>query len=154
MNHCIPCICTLYLFPPSPPSWVVNMKKSESVLVDILDKLPVPYGLVRFGVAPDHPEVKVQKTRSLYASEISTVLHHVPVQNCINQFIILAKSEQCCFIGNVGLGRDVTLAQLRPYYHAVGMVSPIYCILTYVYVRTCCVFFIDYRLMVLKMIEY
>ena len=27
--------------------------------VDILERLPVPYGLVRFGVAPDHPEVKV-----------------------------------------------------------------------------------------------
>ena len=27
--------------------------------MDILDKLPVPFGLVRFGVAPDHPEVKV-----------------------------------------------------------------------------------------------
>lgn len=28
--------------------------------VDILDKLPVPFGLVRFGVAPDHPEIKVK----------------------------------------------------------------------------------------------
>jgi len=27
--------------------------------VDILEKLPVPFGLVRYGVAPDHPEVKV-----------------------------------------------------------------------------------------------
>ena len=30
-----------------------------AVEVDILERLPVPYGLVRFGVAPDHPEVKV-----------------------------------------------------------------------------------------------
>lgn len=29
--------------------------------MDIFDKLPVPFGLVRFGVAPDHPEVKVRK---------------------------------------------------------------------------------------------
>ena len=28
--------------------------------VDILERLPVPFGLVRFGVAPDHPEVKVR----------------------------------------------------------------------------------------------
>ena len=27
--------------------------------MDIYEKLPVPFGLVRFGVAPDHPEVKV-----------------------------------------------------------------------------------------------
>ena len=45
------------------------------------------------------------------------------VQNCINQFTTLAKSGQCRFIGNVGLGRDVNLAQLRPYYHAIVMVS-------------------------------
>ena len=74
------------------------------------------------------------------------------MQNCINQFTTLAKSEQCRFIGNVGLGRDITLAQLRPYYHAVVMVSPVYCVLAYIV--TCCVFFTDYRLMVLKMIEY
>jgi adrenodoxin-NADP+ reductase len=43
------------------------------------------------------------------------------VQNCINQFTTLAKSGQCRFIGNVGLGRDVSLAQLRPYYHAIVM---------------------------------
>ena len=73
--------------------------------------------------------------------KFQTVLHHVPVQNCINQFTTLAKSEQCRFIGNVGLGRDITLERLRPFYHAVVMVSPIYCILTYMYVRTCCVFF-------------
>ena len=31
----------------------------ENALIDIYDKLPVPFGLVRFGVAPDHPETKV-----------------------------------------------------------------------------------------------
>ncbi len=29
--------------------------------IDMYEKLPVPYGLVRYGVAPDHPEVKVQR---------------------------------------------------------------------------------------------
>ena len=28
-------------------------------MIDIYEKFPVPFGLVRFGVAPDHPEVKV-----------------------------------------------------------------------------------------------
>jgi adrenodoxin-NADP+ reductase len=31
----------------------------ETAKVDMYERLPVPYGLVRFGVAPDHPEVKV-----------------------------------------------------------------------------------------------
>lgn len=35
------------------------MQGHPAAKVDILEKLPVPFGLVRFGVAPDHPEVKV-----------------------------------------------------------------------------------------------
>ena len=36
--------------------------------MDILEKLPVPFGLVRFGVAPDHPEVKVRQFNELPSS--------------------------------------------------------------------------------------
>ena len=36
------------------------MSKIENSIIDMYEHLPVPYGLVRFGVAPDHPEVKVQ----------------------------------------------------------------------------------------------
>lgn len=35
------------------------MTKIEGSVVDMYEQLPVPFGLVRFGVAPDHPEVKV-----------------------------------------------------------------------------------------------
>lgn len=35
------------------------MSRIENAAVDMYEQLPVPYGLVRFGVAPDHPEVKV-----------------------------------------------------------------------------------------------
>ena len=35
------------------------LSKIENANVDMYEQLPVPYGLVRFGVAPDHPEVKV-----------------------------------------------------------------------------------------------
>lgn len=34
-------------------------KATNNVFVEMLEKLPTPYGLVRFGVAPDHPEVKL-----------------------------------------------------------------------------------------------
>ena len=34
--------------------------KLEDAVVDMYEKLPVPFGLVRYGVAPDHPEVKVR----------------------------------------------------------------------------------------------
>ena len=36
------------------------MKKLPDVHIDMYEQLPVPFGLVRFGVAPDHPEVKVR----------------------------------------------------------------------------------------------
>lgn len=43
--------------------------------VDILEKFPVPYGLVRYGVAPDHPEVKnvINTFKKTGANEISLV---------------------------------------------------------------------------------
>lgn len=35
------------------------LSKHQNVMVDMYEKLPVPFGLARYGVAPDHPEVKV-----------------------------------------------------------------------------------------------
>ncbi|XP_026280926.1 NADPH:adrenodoxin oxidoreductase, mitochondrial [Frankliniella occidentalis] len=65
--------------------------------IDILERLPVPFGLVRFGVAPDHPEVK----------------------NVINTFTKTAKSPQVRFAGNVNFGIDLSLQELKEAYHAV-----------------------------------
>lgn len=45
------------------------MKKMPDAYVDMYETLPVPYGLVRFGVAPDHPEVKVRPMRPATTSE-------------------------------------------------------------------------------------
>lgn len=42
------------------------LQKHSDTRVDMYEKLPVPYGLVRFGVAPDHPEVKVRSTHTLF----------------------------------------------------------------------------------------
>jgi adrenodoxin-NADP+ reductase len=38
--------------------------KHENAVVDMYEKLPVPFGLARYGVAPDHPEVKVSHGHS------------------------------------------------------------------------------------------
>lgn len=65
--------------------------------VDLVEKLPVPFGLVRFGVAPDHPEVK----------------------NVINTFTKTAENPNFRFIGNLALGKDVSLQQLRESYDVV-----------------------------------
>uniref|UniRef100_A0A8D2N2Z7 NADPH:adrenodoxin oxidoreductase, mitochondrial n=1 Tax=Zonotrichia albicollis TaxID=44394 RepID=A0A8D2N2Z7_ZONAL len=73
------------------------LKHHGGALVDIYEKLPVPFGLVRFGVAPDHPEVK----------------------NVTNTFTQTARSGRCGFYGNVTVGRDVTVPELQQAYHAV-----------------------------------
>ncbi|RUS79817.1 hypothetical protein EGW08_012416 [Elysia chlorotica] len=73
------------------------LKGHPDVVVDIYEKLPVPFGLVRFGVAPDHPEVK----------------------NVINTFTNTAQNDRCNFFGNVELGKDLALKDLRDAYTAV-----------------------------------
>ncbi|KAI8941539.1 hypothetical protein NX059_002755 [Plenodomus lindquistii] len=61
------------------------------------EQLPVPYGLVRFGVAPDHPEVK----------------------NCQDTFEEVAQSPRFNYVGNVRVGTDVKLSQMKPHYDAI-----------------------------------
>jgi ferredoxin--NADP+ reductase len=65
--------------------------------VDLYDRLPTPYGLVRAGVAPDHPKIKT--VTRIYAKT--------------------AQHEAFRFFGGVELGRDVTREDLLQRYHAV-----------------------------------
>jgi ferredoxin--NADP+ reductase len=65
--------------------------------VDMLDRLPTPYGLVRFGVAPDHPKIK----------------------SVIRVYEKTAARPEFRFFGNVEVGTDVTVDELRERYHAV-----------------------------------
>ncbi|QNK52996.1 FAD-dependent oxidoreductase [Dermacoccus sp. PAMC28757] len=72
-------------------------KEHESATVDIFDRLPAPYGLVRYGVAPDHPRIK----------EIVKALRRV------------LSGDRIRFIGNVDYGTDVDLERLQQHYDAV-----------------------------------
>ncbi|XP_046450928.1 NADPH:adrenodoxin oxidoreductase, mitochondrial-like isoform X2 [Daphnia pulex] len=73
------------------------LKNCPTLEIDMFEKLPVPFGLVRYGVAPDHPDVK----------------------NVINTFTAIAKSGRLQFVGNVTVGKDVTLNDLRNAYDVV-----------------------------------
>ena len=73
------------------------MKSGTPVSIDLLERQPAPYGLIRYGVAPDHPRIK----------GIITALRQV-----------LTK-PQLRLIGNVEYGVDVKLEDLRRYYDAV-----------------------------------
>lgn len=65
--------------------------------VDVFEAAPAPYGLVRYGVAPDHP-----KTRNI-SRVLAQGFAHTRVR----------------FLGNVHVGRDVTVEELRSGYDAV-----------------------------------
>jgi ferredoxin--NADP+ reductase len=65
--------------------------------IDMLERLPVPYGLVRYGVAPDH--AKLKSVTAVFAG--------------------IAQHPRFRFFGNVALGRDVDVNDLTAMYHAV-----------------------------------
>ncbi|RIJ77545.1 pyridine nucleotide-disulfide oxidoreductase [Nakamurella silvestris] len=72
-------------------------KNDPDVTVDIFDRLPTPYGLIRYGVAPDHPRIKA----------IIVALHRV------------MENPRITFTGNVHIGVDIRVEDLREYYDAI-----------------------------------
>ena len=73
----------------------------DEVRVDIIDRLPVPYGLIRTGVAPDHQSIKGVSRR----------------------YEATALSDNVRFVGNVTVGPDVTIAELGELYDAVVLAT-------------------------------
>jgi len=74
------------------------LKRTDAKIdVDLFDRLPTPYGLVRGGVAPDHQKIKA----------VTRV------------FAATAARPTFRFLGNVQLGRDVTVEELRRHYHQI-----------------------------------
>ena len=73
----------------------------DNVSIDIFDMLPVPFGLIRSGVAPDHQSIKAVSRR----------------------YEKVAESDQVAFVGNVAIGRDVTIDELRGLYDAVVLAT-------------------------------
>lgn len=69
----------------------------DEVRIDIIDRLPVPYGLIRFGVAPDHQSIKAVSRR----------------------YEKTALSYNVRFVGNVMVGRDISVPELMDLYDAV-----------------------------------
>ena len=67
------------------------------VEIDLIDRSPVPFGLIRYGVAPDH-----QATKKVTA-----------------HFQTLLNDDRVRFFGNVDVGRDLASAELQANYHAV-----------------------------------
>jgi NADPH-dependent glutamate synthase beta subunit-like oxidoreductase len=73
----------------------------EAVRIDIIDRLPVPFGLIRSGVAPDHQSIKGVSRR----------------------YEATALTDNVRFVGNVTLGKDVSVDELRDLYDAVVLAT-------------------------------
>ena len=76
---------------------LIKAERDFEVEIDLFEQLPAPYGLVRYGVSPDHPRIK----------GIITALREVLDRGDIRYY------------GNVRYGQDITLDDLRAHYHAV-----------------------------------
>ncbi|KQB83233.1 FAD-dependent oxidoreductase [Corynebacterium oculi] len=73
------------------------VKSDQDVQIDLYERMPAPFGLIRYGVAPDHPRIK----------GIVKSLHNV-----------LDKPE-IRLLGNIEVGKDMTVEELQEFYDAV-----------------------------------
>ena len=73
------------------------LQSDKKVTVDMFERLPAPYGLVRYGVAPDHPKIK----------------------SVIKIYEKIAEKPGFSFLGNVNVGRDIGIQELRNFYDVI-----------------------------------
>ena len=73
------------------------IKSGLSVKIDMLERLPAPYGLVRNGVAPDHAKLK----------------------QAIQLYDKIAEAKEFNYLGNVNVGRDVSVEELKNTHHVI-----------------------------------
>jgi ferredoxin--NADP+ reductase len=76
---------------------LLKTERSFDVSIDLFEQLPAPYGLVRYGVAPDHPRIK----------------------GVINALRDVLDRGDIRIFGNVRFGEDITLDDLKKHYNAV-----------------------------------
>ncbi|MDR9443989.1 MAG: FAD-dependent oxidoreductase [Microbacteriaceae bacterium] len=76
---------------------ILKAERDFEVSIDLFDLLPTPYGLVRYGVAPDHPRIK----------------------GIVNALFDVLDRGDIRFFGNVEYGKDITLEELKNHYNAV-----------------------------------
>src|SRR3989344_5248538 len=73
------------------------LRSEKNVIVDMFERLPAPFGLVRYGVAPDHAKIK----------------------SVIKIYERIAEKPGFSFWGNVAVGKDVSVRELKDFYDVV-----------------------------------
>ena len=87
-------VCVVGSGPAGMYATAALLKEHPDCRVDVVERLCTPFGLIRFGVAPDHPEMKVMAPK----------------------FDVVAADERVRLLGNVEVGSQVPIAQLRRCY--------------------------------------
>lgn len=77
------------------------LQKADDIAIDVIDRLPVPYGLIRTGVAPDHQSIKAVSKR----------------------YEGVALTDNVRFVGHVSVGNDVSIDELAQLYDAVVLAT-------------------------------
>jgi len=78
-----------------------TLQKADDIAIDVIDRLPVPYGLIRTGVAPDHQSIKAVSRR----------------------YEGVALTDNVRFVGHVAVGSDVGIDELTDLYDAVVLAT-------------------------------
>lgn len=78
-----------------------TLQKSDDIAIDVIDRLPVPYGLIRTGVAPDHQSIKAVSRR----------------------YEGVALTDNVRFVGHVAVGHDISIDELMQLYDAVVLAT-------------------------------
>ena len=73
------------------------MKSGRTVEIDLFEQMPAPFGLIRYGVAPDHPRIK----------------------GIVNSLHAVMEKPNIRFLGNIEVGTTITVEKLHEYYDAI-----------------------------------
>ncbi|WP_165243035.1 FAD-dependent oxidoreductase [Corynebacterium lizhenjunii] len=76
---------------------ILVKKLDGNVAIDLIEQMPAPFGLIRYGVAPDHPRIK----------------------GIINSLHRVLETPQIRLLSNIHIGRDLTVEQLQEHYDAI-----------------------------------
>lgn len=100
---------------------LIKAERDFGVEIDIFEQLPAPYGLVRYGVAPDHPRIKgiVNALREVLDTH-NAANETAGNSSAVNAPGVADRSDaNVRFFGNVRYGSDLTLTDLKRHYNAV-----------------------------------
>jgi len=103
---------------------LIKAERDFDVEIDLFEQLPAPYGLVRYGVSPDHPRIKgiINALRDVldHAESVAGARSAGAAEDEVEDKADgESRDDRIRYYGNVRYGEDITLEDLKRHYHAV-----------------------------------